>query len=461
VAGIARTPVVCGVDIGTTNAKVVALDAAGTVVARVSRPTPRDANGLWIDAQALFETIEEMVIEACGTRYEVHAICAAGVGEDGVLVDSSLRPLTKALAWFDPRRQSIFRTLRPNLRDDASFDSESDPGRALVGWKWSRNQAALVDVDTASWIALADLPGVMFTGSPFISDTLASRTGAWRSTDRAWAHDRVELTLGSEHLLPKVVPTGDAVGTVDSARLRAAGVIASDAIAVAGGHDHPIGGWGVNQLIPGAVLDSMGTAEVIVMQSPLTGIARQNNVDVAPGIRSAGTTLLRVEELSRNVEWASQAPEVAARIRDLLGGTVAPEDVLDSHYFNPGTRGGGRPSYALDAPHDPLARASAVLGALAYAGRDAIEAVSAMVDTATAASTATAAGTPEAPSSGVLLAGGWVRSPGWVAIKATVNGYATAAVLEPEVTAVGAALLAAKARGWAVDPALALGELSS
>jgi sugar (pentulose or hexulose) kinase len=451
VANTARIPVVCGVDIGTTNAKVIALDASGSVVARASRPTPRDADGLWIDALALFATIEQMVLEVCGDRYQVHAISAAGVGEDGVLVDSSLRPLTKALAWFDPRRQSIFRTLRPALRDDESFDSDSDPGRALVGWKWSRNQAGLVDVDAASWIALADLPGVMFTGTPFISDTLASRTGAWRSTDRAWAHDRVELTLGSAHLLPKVVPTGDVIGAVDSPTLRAAGVIASDAIAVAGGHDHPIGGWGVDQLIPGAVLDSMGTAEVIVLQSPLTGIARQHNVDVAPGIRSAGTTLLRVEELSRNVEWASQAPEVAASIRDLLAGTVAPEHVLDSGYFNPGTRGGGRPSYALDAPHDPLARASAVLGALARTGRDAIDAVSAAGATVSATP---GTGTPAR----VLLAGGWVRSPGWVSIKATVNGYDTAAILEPEVTAVGAALLAAKARGWSLDPAVALGE---
>lgn len=446
-AGSGRTPVVCGVDIGTTNAKIVALDASGSVVARVSRPTPRDAHGLWIDARALFATIEEMVVEACGSRYEVHAICAAGVGEDGVLVDDALRPLTKALAWFDPRRQGIFRTLRPELRDDASFDADSDPGRALVGWKWSRSQVATGNVDAASWVALADLPGVMWTGRPFISDTVASRTGAWRSADRAWARDRVELTLGSPHLLPTVVPTGDVVGPVDSARLRSAGVVASDAIAVAGGHDHPIGGWGVDQLIPGAVLDSMGTAEVIVMQSARAAVARENHVDVAPGIRSAGTTLLRVEELSRNVEWASQAPEVAAHIRDLLDGRVEPAAVLDSEYFTPGTRGGGRPSYALGAPHDPLARASAVLGALAHAGRDAINAVgqarSSLAEPAT-----------------VLLAGGWVRSPGWVRIKTSVNGYATAAILEPEVTAVGAALLAAEARGWSLDPAVALGEPS-
>ena len=433
-----RIPVVCGVDIGTTNAKVVALDAAGNVVARASRPTPRDADGLWIDATALFDAIEEMVVQACGHRYEVHAICAAGVGEDGVLVDAELRPLTKALAWFDPRRQSIFRSLRPDLHDDESFDSDSDPVRTLAGWKWSRTRVA---AGTArSWVALADVVGVLWTGRPFISDTLASRTGAWRSSNRAWAHDRVELTLGSTDLLPPVLPTGDVIGPLVSPALGQAGVLATDAIAVAGGHDHPIGGWGVEQMVPGAVLDSMGTAEVVVAQSPIAAIARRNHVDVAPGIRSGGTTLLRVEELARNVEWASQDPTVAQCIRDLLNGSVTPEPVLDAGYFNPGQRGGGRPSYSLDAPSDPRARASAVLGALAHGGRDAITAVrEGLVD-----------------GGDVRLAGGWVRSPGWVDIKTEVNGFRTVAILEPEVTAVGAAMLAAQARGWTLDPSVAL-----
>lgn len=437
--GSARIPVVCGVDVGTTNAKVVALDAGGTVVARASRPTPRDSEGQWIDARALFRAIEDMVADACGQLYEVHAIAAAGVGEDGVLVDAELNPLTKALAWFDPRRQSIFRSLRPELHDDDSFDSDSDPGRTLVGWKWSRSHAA--DGTATQWVALADIAAVLWTGRPFLSDTLASRTGAWRSLDRTWARDRVELTLGSIDLLPPVLAAGTVVGELDSPALRAAGILAADAVVVAGGHDHPIGGWGVDQMVPGAVLDSMGTAEVVVAQSPLPGVARHNNVDVAPGICSPGTTLLRVEELARNVEWASQDPDVARCIRDLLDGSVAPAPVLDAGYFNPGQRGGGRPSYALDAPSDPHARATAVLGALANAGRDAVDAVRRGI----------------ADGGEVRLAGGWVRSPGWVDIKSAVNGHHTAAILEPEVTAVGAALLAASARGWAVDPSAALG----
>lgn len=431
----ARVPVACGVDIGSTNAKVVALDQHGNVVARASRRTPRDVEELSIDATALLAIVEDMVREVCAGGYEVHAICAAGVGEDGLLVDAQLRPLTSALAWFDPRRQGVFRSLRPELHDDESFDAETDPVRTIVGWRWAMAQQQLPRA-AFSWVALADLPGVIWAGRTFLSDTLASRTAAWRSRDRQWAADRVELTLGSTGTLPPVVATGDVVGELRSEGLRLAGVLAADAITVAGGHDHPIGGWGVDQMAPGAVLDSMGTAEVVVAQSPVAGKRRHDFVDVAPGIRSAGTTLLRVEELARNVDWASQDPEVGASIRALLAGRRRPVELFEAGYFVPGHRGGGRPAYSVDAPHDPLARASAVLGALALAGRDAIDAVRQDM--------------PEQTE--VRLAGGWVGSPGWVEIKSAVNGYQTAPILEPEVTAVGAALLAARARGWDPSP---------
>jgi sugar (pentulose or hexulose) kinase len=437
-SGTRRIPVACGVDIGSTNTKVVVLARDGSVMSRASRPTPRDALDLSIHAGILISAVEEMVLDVCGHQYQVHAIATSGVGEDGVLLDADLRPMTTALAWFDPRRQAIFRSLRPHLRDDESFDSASDPVRTIVGWKWSSGHVA--PSIRRTWAALADLPAVLWSGVPFISDTLASRTAAWSSKTRVWAADRVELTLGSLDYLPAVIPSGEIVGDVRSERLARAGVLASDAVTVAGGHDHPVGGWGVNQVTPGSVLDSMGTAEVIVAQSTIPQLARRDDVDVAPGIQSAGTSLLRVEELARNVAWASQDPAVATQIHALLEGRKEPRPVLDSEYFVPGERGGGRPSYRLDVPSDPAIRASAVLGALAHSGKEAVDAVRGNMD----------------PAAEVRLAGGWVLSPGWVRIKAMINGYPTIPILEPEVTAVATALLAARARGWTPDATLAL-----
>ncbi|GAB3401575.1 hypothetical protein GCM10027515_10350 [Schumannella luteola] len=436
-----RTAVACGVDIGSTNAKVVLIDAEGAVVARVIRPTPRDADGPLIDARALLAAIEQMILSACGDLYEVHAVSTAGIGEDGLLVDATLTPLTRALSWFDPRRQTVFRDLQPRLRGTEPFDADSDPVRTFVGWVWAREQLGATSAHR--WISLTDLPAAHWSGRAFLSDTLASRTGAWHASDRRWDADRVTSTLGDVELLPPVAATGEIVGPLVSARLLEAGAVSAEAITVVGGHDHPIAGWGVDRMVPGALLDSMGTAEVVVAQTaaPPADYTRQPAIEIAPGIRSSGTTVLRVEELARNVQWASQNPEVAGHIRGLLDGSAQPLPVLDSGWFVPGAHGGGQPAYALDAPADPRARASAVLGALAIAGREAVEAVR-----------RGGAGDGE-----VRLAGGWARSPGWIDIKNAVNGYRAAPVLEPQVTAVGAALLAAEALGWTPDPARALG----
>lgn len=427
-----------GVDIGTTNLKVVALDPEGTVVARAIRPTPREAGTSLIDAGTLVAAIEDMVVAVCGDRYLLAAICAAGMGEDGVLLDAHLAPAMPALAWFDPVRQDLFARLRPDLGPDDGLDVAADPTRTLVGWAWARRHPGFEAGGT--WVALADVAATRWAERAFLSDTLAARTGAWRSADRSWDAGRLAATLGSVDLLPPVLRTGEIVGPLVAPRLRATGVVAEDALVVAGGHDHPVGGWGVDRMVPGVVLDSMGTAEVVVTQSrvprPVAGV----EVDTAPGILSPGVTVLRVEELARNVQWASRDPEVGAHLRELLGGRDAALPVFDAGYFLPGHRGGGTPSYAADAPRDPRLRASAVLGALAIAGREAVDAVR-----------AGAGGAGE-----VRLAGGWLRSPGWVDVKAAVDGGRSTPILEPQVTAVAAALLAAEARGWTPDPGRAL-----
>ncbi|WP_067676702.1 FGGY family carbohydrate kinase [Nocardia miyunensis] len=433
-----RVRVVLGVDVGSTNVKIVALDADGHVVARVRRLTPRGPDGLSIDAMELFDLLEELVIAACGDDYAVAAVCAAGIGEDGVLVDVGGRPLSAALSWFDPRRTAVFDDLAAELPLATGLGVATDPARTLVGWAWSRSR--LGDVPPAEWLALTDFASSRWSGVHFLSDTLAARTAAWRVESRTWVQDRVLATLGALELLPTVLRAGELVGPLRSQRLRAAGVLAEDAVVVAGGHDHPIGGWGVDQLSPGAILDSMGTAEVVVAQVKSVPFPVYDGLDTGPGIGGGGLTVLRVEELARNVAWASRDQAVAAALQKMLNGDLQPDEYLNSHVFRPGAAGGSPPCYTPDAPTEAVSRASAVLGALAALGGQAIAHISALMP----------------PDARVFTAGGWARSRGWIEIKQAVTGREVTAIAEPETTAAGAALLAANMLGWRLDPAVTL-----
>ncbi|ROS65079.1 xylulokinase [Curtobacterium sp. PhB130] len=427
-----RGPIVCGVDIGSTNTKVVGLGADSRVVSRAQRQTPRDDTDLSIDAQQLLRLIEDMLLEVCGTEFAVHAVCAVGVGEDGIPVDAQLRPTASALAWFDPRRARLFTAVAPQLAAADGVGVGDDAARTLVGWLWAREQGQLESA--AGWVSLTDYAASAWSGTAFMSDSIAARTAAWDGRTRSWVLARVESTLRDPTLLPKVLTAGEAVGPILSRRLDAAGVLAPGALAIAGGHDHPIGGWAVDRLDQGAVLDSMGTAEVVVAQAP-EQVNRTTGVDVAPGIRNTGTSLLSVEEFTRNVEWASLDPEVASELRLIASGRRKPDGYVDSDVFVAGDRGGGRPKYSVGAPAKATSRAAAVLGALARVGADAIDEVTALM-----------------PAPGhVYVAGGWSRAPGWLAIKEQVSGRRMQIVHEPEVAAVGAAMLAAAALDWVVD----------
>lgn len=432
-SNVDRIATFCGVDLGSTNTKVVLLAESGTVVGRECRSTPR-GDDLSIDADQIVHCVESLIIAACGDHFRVQAIAVAGVGEDGVLLDADLGALGSVLTWFDPRRVELFNSIRPRLADFPDSGTRLDAARTLVGWAWAMGQPGAARA--RSWVALTDYPAVRWSGRPFMSDTLAARTAAWSVTRQTWYDVNVQATLGRVDRLPTVTPAGAVVGPVCSARLRAAGVLDTEAVVVAGGHDHPIGGWGVGQLDTNAVLDSMGTAEVVVGQSSSGALPASAHLDIAAGITHPGLTLLSVTELARNIEWASRDLEVASGIKRIVGGEQTVDAYVNSDLFRPGAAGGGQPCYGSDERVAPLSRASAVLGALARLGCDSVRTVSRRVE----------------GEAVVYAAGGWSRAPGWMALKAHCLGAAIRIIPEKEVTAVGAAMLAARAVGVSLAP---------
>ncbi|HEU4908391.1 MAG TPA: FGGY family carbohydrate kinase, partial [Propionibacteriaceae bacterium] len=237
-----RTHVSCGVDVGSTNTKVVAVRADGSVVARASRPTPRLSNDLSVDAEEMLTLVEDMILQAAGRDWAIASVCVAGVGEDGVLTDASGHAVVESLPWFDPRRAKIFAELQDVVRASAAKSItgvELDAARTVVGWRWATaSQPAPILQQSTAWVALTDYPAARWTGRPFMSDTLASRTAAWDPMARSWLNQVLKATLSNPRFLGPVLPAGEVVGPLTSPRLRDASILAPGAVVVAGGHDH-------------------------------------------------------------------------------------------------------------------------------------------------------------------------------------------------------------------------------
>ena len=426
----------CGIDLGSTNVKVVAVDRTGAVLARTGRPTPRvpDVVGVRTDADALHRLVEKLIIEAAQGE-PVAAACVAGVGEDGVLVGANARPLDLVLPWFDPRRREVMSELEDRFGTGrGQFDVELDAARTMAGWAWlARDRPDAIAAATA-WVALTDYPAFLWSGHAVMSNTLAARTAAW-SIESGWAAERVTPFLGDMSRLPPVVSAGTVIGPLRSPRLAAAGIAAADSVVVAGGHDHPVAASVVHRGNPGAVLDSMGTAEVIVRTVPM-GEAPLG-CDISPAVVGSGRTVIRVVELDRNVAAARRrSPEVAAEIDRMLTEGIPQVDI--EPLFVPGAQGGEAPAWspAADSASDTELAAHA-LRACAELGAATVRAVS----------------TGSEPD--VYGAGGWTSSPGWMRLKESSLGRAYRIPTEAQLTAFGAAQLALMATGHA--PALASG----
>lgn len=406
---MSRTQVSCGVDLGSSNIKVVAVLPDGTVVARRSRPTPRRDNHPTIDAEQLLGVVEDMLIDLVGEDWVIAAVCVAGVGEDGVPVAADGHAIKEALAWFDPRRTDAYDQLPAAVRMAAVRSVtgvQLDPSRTLVGWSWFKSSG---QPDCTAWMALTDYPASRWTGRSFMSDTLASRTAAWNPRTRAWLQDVVTATLGDPNLLGPVLPAGEILGPLTSAALNNEKVLAPGAMVVVGGHDHPIAASLVERMRPGAVLDSMGTAEVVVRSATELGAALTEvdaSVSVSAGLGGRRATLLAVAELARNISWAMRSGETIKQAMDgLLRGTIALADISNpQELFVQSDPAGHSPVWTPAARQaSPVERASAALTVCAFNSWHMIDMVRAETD---------------AP---VFATGGWTRSPGWMAARRSLD----------------------------------------
>lgn len=409
-------PVFCGVDLGSSNVKVLLLDGDGRVLARQARKTPRvvEDGGVATDAEALLGLVETLMVTAfqeAGLRSPLAAVAVAGVGEDGVPVDNRGRALDRAIPWFDRRAEPLAAEMAARVPwRDAPLPVALDYSRTAAKWAWARENRADALVQAASWVALTDYPAARWLGRTFMSESLAARTACWHVGQRHWMSDLL-ADCGAPPL-PEVVAGGTVLGHLRSPRLAAAGVVGSDTLVVAGGHDHPIAAFAIRQRHPTAIIDSMGTAELIYAEIP-EGAGQpppHPYFAFSRPVWGRGIACLGVTELSGALEPLLQDNgDLGRDFRAIMAGNPVP-----------GTPGEGPAVRAcLEKVTQGTARRLAALAAL---------------------------GVPLGP---LFTGGGWARSDSFLALRASMFGQDVHTVAETELSAFGAAVLAARATGAA------------
>jgi xylulokinase len=404
----------CGVDIGTTNLKVTLIGEECRVLWTRVVPTPRttDAYGLATDPDAVLAVVEKLIVEGCvsaGRGKRLSAISATGVGEDGCYLDGDLRPLAPAIPWFDNRAKDQAERIAASAQETPKAGIKMEATRSGAKWLWMKEHQPDVVAKAAHWIALTDYPAVRWSGRPFMSQTVAARTGCYDVESRRWI-SALRKTCAAPPL-PEVMRAGAIVGTLTRSLLVEAGVGTERTLIVAGGHDHPIAASAIRRKEPNARIDSIGTANVVYGETSRARIdAFHPRLCFVPPVRAAdGLGCLGVFEFSTAVRPLERALRYALATPDIPG----------------------KPLSDAQADRDEVSQIRRLLEHACFEAKGMFSAMDDM-------------GVPSAP---VYVTGGWSRSSSFLKLRASVYGAPLVVLGEQEPSVVGAALLAAEAAG--------------
>lgn len=427
--------IACGIDIGTTNLKVVLVDDRERVLAQLACPTPRaDENGAAVtDPGELLATIEAMLVSAwrqSGSTAPLAAIATAGVGEDGFLVDAQLRPLTRAIPWFDRRASAEAEELEAAHSAQALTGLTFEPTRTAPKWLWlSRNRPQSPD---GTWIALTDYPLSAWSGMPFMSETLAARTACYDVTRRAWIN--ALLSASCAPALPPVLPAATIVGRMRSEALVSTGVVSEQTALVTGGHDHPVAASFIRRHTADAIVDSLGTAELVYAEThhydPLPGTGLVHSPAI---LKYGGQALTYVFELARTIKPITDLPGAQA----LLDAASDAPGLPPRDPWLPNEAAIAELPARLEADaSDRLSITRSVLEGCAFVTRSVIEEMRTAGDL-----------------EGTLYSsGGRSRSDPWMRFRANAIGQPIHRIAEEEQAALGAAIIAMSAVGHRARP---------
>ena len=423
-----------GIDVGTTHCKAALFRSDGSLVRLAVRATPtRPLPGGSAEhpAAALLAAVFDALAEGLGPDGGlVEAVGVASMAEAGVPLDAAGQPLASIIPWYDPCTAPQAAAIAARFGEPALFAATGlrpEPKYTLAKLLWLRAEAPAVLAGMHAWAGVAEYVAHALTGALGTDPSLASRTMAFDVTRGGWRADLLALAGLRPEQMPPVLAPGAAVGAVTATAAAVTGLPAGVPVVVAG-HDHVVGAFAVGAAAPGAVLDSMGTAEAVCLTTaaPVLGDAVRRagfscGCHVLPGTWYLMGALNSSGAL---VEWFRQSLLAGGSYDDFLRllGEVPPAPTgIIVHPFlrgRAGDPGAGVSIGGLRAGHGLAHLARGLLEGTAYELRRLQEALAAVSGE---------------PVRAVRLIGGGTRNVHWLAIKAAVSPWPL--VADPDLAA--------------------------
>jgi sugar (pentulose or hexulose) kinase len=263
-------PVLLGVDVGTSDSKVLVTTSAGAEITSVSTPTNwRNHGGTFTDTDP--EQLACGVIELLGRAVAaaravvgpvtVSAIAVTGMAEAGVLLDENGHAVHPILAWFDPRGGAEIRQLPAELL--AEFCGRTglpiSSLATIAKLAWMRSQGT--ELSGKQWLNVPEFLVHRLGGVRASEMSLAARTGLLDQDSGALWPAALAAIGALDSLIPPLVVAGTPLGRAGGT---AVPTVLHSAVLTIAGHDHPVAAVGCGATGADEIFDSFGTAEALV-----------------------------------------------------------------------------------------------------------------------------------------------------------------------------------------------------
>jgi xylulokinase len=455
----AMNDVLIGLDVGTTAAKAVAFDLAGTPLAGASvayglhTPQPgwveQDPEDLWRGVVTVLHSVAAQL----GPDQRVLALAQSSQGGTTIPVDETGQPVCDAISWMDQRSTTQAEATAAQVGGEFI--------RSTTGWAlgpilplhhigWLRDNRPDLFARARSYLFVNDFIGARLTGTRFMNPTDAGITQLYGIAAGDWAQGLLELAGIRREQLSPLYPVSAPVGALTADAAAVTGLPAGLLIAN-GAHDQYCAAVGTGVMRPGSVLLSCGTAWVVLAVLDDLSDALRSGMAVGPhvrtglwgGIRSLGGLGASMEWLMETLSGDAAGVERATKYAalDAAASRAAPGaggllcfPFAGGHGALFGPARGGFVRLTLGHTRGDLARA--VMEGAACELRWALEE---MQETGNAVTE-------------LRMVGGAARSPAWPQIIADLTGLPVVLPAMHDAACAGAAIVAGVAAGCFRDP---------
>ena len=439
-----------GVDLGTTNIKVILYDEKMNNLAVESQAVAYEQDGKKVefDAEAYFSLLETQIRNCCEKvfdqkPYPVSQIVLTGQAESLIVLDENGKPLRKAISWMDMRSNEECEVLKKQFDVDTCYHITGQP-EIVPTWPvtkilWLKGHEKETVFDKARWyLLLKDYIVYRMCGKMLGDHSIYNFSHYFNITEKHFWNEILDYVGISTEQLPETAPSCTVAGNATGSFAENTGISGDTKINI-GTLDHFAGMIGTGNIHEGTVSESTGTvlALATLLEKPLFS---DEMVALHCGPFDGTYVLLPVcESGGSSLEWFKRScmPDISYdKMNEVLDQRPKPGRLL----FVPYLTGANSPDFNMKASgvffglrteHDACDMALAVMeGVTHLLNKNVISMERAGI-----------------PIHQIISTGGGSKSALWCQMKADLTGKSVCIPKDKEAACLGAAIIGAVSEG--------------